>query len=312
MRPVSTSQSSLQYPLNNVLGRESHVRILRLLADQIEPVGISLIAEHTGLTVAGTRKAVLSLLSSGYLEEIGSDRQRQYSIRFDDSLSRAIIELFAVERKSYNNLVGSLKDVISNLEIPPDSVWIEPVEGESSKHIELGFLAPVKEVAQLKNAFRQSLFEVESAHDVSIELEGYTGADVAFLDTNSVTIIYGRSPQATKGELSEAYTQKDMDDRARAWATALAKLVRDDPTLIPRARHWLEDTLVRGAGTATADTQEWLRILTSYSKQQIMEFLISESPRAHRLRQSSPFAVVLDEAQRDTLNQKWQEFQNDI
>jgi hypothetical protein len=50
--------------------------------------------------------------------------------------------------------------------------------------------------------------------------------------------------------------------------------------------------------------QEWHQILTRLSRSEIVDFLRSDTPLARRLRQSSPFAGVLVEAERRTISQR--------
>ena len=305
MRPVSSTYNPLENPLNHVLGRESNIRILRLLSDQLEPLGVSLISEKTGLTAAGARKALESLVRNGTVEEFGSSRQRQYQLRTRDRLFQALIGLFEEERRNYQNLLNKIRDAAFELPLEMESMWVEALDSGFGRQMEIGFLAMPAHLNEITSRLRKQLYQVESEYDITIDLEAYTKADIAFLKTENVTVIYGRFPDEKKLRPGQEMGHTDMDQRARMWAGDLARFVREDPTLISRARNWLEDIRIRGTGTASHDIEEWLRILTYYSKRQIMEFLISESPRAHRLRQSSPFLAVLSERQSEYLSRIW-------
>ena len=52
-------------------------------------------------------------------------------------------------------------------------------------------------------------------------------------------------------------------------------------------------------GPASHDLREWHTILSKYSRHRLRDFLVSDTPRAQRLRQSSPFFAVLSADERD-------------
>jgi hypothetical protein len=72
-----------------------------------------------------------------------------------------------------------------------------------------------------------------------------------------------------------------------------------NPSLTRRAIRHIERVLHEERGAATHDLQEWQAILSSYSLERLKEFLIAETSRAARLRQSSPFFAVLSAEERD-------------
>ena len=47
--------------------------------------------------------------------------------------------------------------------------------------------------------------------------------------------------------------------------------------------------------------REWHDILTNYSGQRVRDFIVSDTPRAQRLRQSSPFFAVLSAYEREKI-----------
>lgn len=82
---------------------------------------------------------------------------------------------------------------------------------------------------------------------------------------------------------------------------ALVSLLEEDLSLIRRAREnvlkRLED---RGPGKSH-DLWEWRKVLETYPLPRLLHFLESESPRALRLRESSPFLQVMSEDERERL-----------
>jgi hypothetical protein len=81
-------------------------------------------------------------------------------------------------------------------------------------------------------------------------------------------------------------------------------LVDRDPSLIERARRYLDRELKEGHGAADADLREWRQILEDYPITRLLKFLTSSSSRATRLRQSSPFYPVLVSSEREKLQER--------
>ena len=76
----------------------------------------------------------------------------------------------------------------------------------------------------------------------------------------------------------------------------IAGRLRSEPEkVLGKARENLRRWLVGREGTsAEAVYREWLAVLDANRVEQLAEFLVSPSEKAARLRQSSPFAGVLD------------------
>jgi hypothetical protein len=72
----------------------------------------------------------------------------------------------------------------------------------------------------------------------------------------------------------------------------LASLLRREPGLIELAKRDLE-TWKQRWGVLTAPWKEWQQLLNMLTTDQLADFLESQTPKANRLRQSSPFLGVL-------------------
>jgi len=88
---------------------------------------------------------------------------------------------------------------------------------------------------------------------------------------------------------------KRIDERSLAYHRLIAEKVLAEPALLDIARdnlrRWQENN---GPSIALA---EWEQILTG-TVEQVAAFLVERSERATRLRQSTPFAGILTEAER--------------
>ncbi len=81
---------------------------------------------------------------------------------------------------------------------------------------------------------------------------------------------------------------------------ATAAAIRRHPELIQTARENLERWLRQEGESADPVLLEWKDILFFLTPDQLADFLESEAPKANRLRQSSPFAGVLESASHAT------------
>ena len=72
MRPIATEQNALRFPLNQLLGTQAHVRLLRILANEVVgPITTSDAAARAGLTEAGARRALVRLAKTGFVRRVG-------------------------------------------------------------------------------------------------------------------------------------------------------------------------------------------------------------------------------------------------
>jgi hypothetical protein len=96
----------------------------------------------------------------------------------------------------------------------------------------------------------------------------------------------------TQGPRARARHHDWIDDRRRALGQAVAAHLSADPSLVAAALdqldRWQRSTLPR----VLPAFQEWRTILETQSVQQIISLLGEDSPRATRLRKSSPFAGI--------------------
>lgn len=101
MRPIAFTQSSRRFPLNQLFGAESHVRILRVLTEPGQPLSATDIAVRAGLTAPGARKALANLVRTGLVERTGSGKQQQYALRRNEPLANEVLQLFDSERRRF-------------------------------------------------------------------------------------------------------------------------------------------------------------------------------------------------------------------
>lgn len=94
-----------------------------------------------------------------------------------------------------------------------------------------------------------------------------------------------------------------LDERSLAMHRLIARKLRTDPTLLEKARQnvrrWQKQD-----GSPRLALAEWEQILRG-SPRQVADFIAGRSERATRLRQSSPFAGILTEAERKAIYESY-------
>jgi predicted transcriptional regulator len=305
MRPVVYGQNSLRYPLNELLGTEAHVRILRVLANDVDgPITAPNAAERTGLTIPGTHQALKRLLRSGFVVHVGGGRRHLYELNRSDKLIKALLKLFQTEKNRYEALLDAIKKEFEKPVPYPRSAWIQELPNEYGDPLVIGVLHETKHLANYIQRLRTQLNRVERNFDITIELKGYTKADVPDLNADKVTLLFGIMPFPDKHSLkmpTKPSTHKQKDQHMLEISYKLAEAIENDTSFVRRAKEHVQRMLKKNHGSATKDIKEWRDILESYSIRRLSRFLTSTSERANRLRQSSPFFAILSTDERNQL-----------
>lgn len=95
----------------------------------------------------------------------------------------------------------------------------------------------------------------------------------------------------------------DLDPESPEFADALVSLLEEHLSLFTRARARVLARLEDRYSQHGHDLWEWRKVLETYPLPRLLHFLQSESPRAVRLRQCSPFPEVLSEGEVQRLNE---------
>jgi predicted transcriptional regulator len=308
MRPVASEQNPLRNPLNELLGTAAHVRLLRVLANETdEPLTASDIAAHAGLTTRGTRKALKRLLQSGFVLRVGGGRRHQYELNRSDKLLKALLKLFQAEKNRYEALLSSIKKELEKPVPYPHSAWIQELPNEYGDPLVIGVLHETKRLANFIHRLRTQLNQVERNFDLTIEVNGYTKADVPNLNADEVTLLFGIMPFPDKYSRemhAKPSTHKEKDQHMLELSRKLAEAIEHDTSLVRRAKEHVQRMLKKDHGSATKDIEEWRDILESYSIRRLSRFLTSTCERANRLRQSNPLFAILSPDERNRLLNK--------
>lgn len=300
MRPIAKEQDTLRYPLNELLGTRANVRILRLLAEEVSgPISAPEAAEQTGLTEAGARRALQGLVKTGFVERFGTGRAQQFRLRGSEPLTEGLRDLFRTERDRYQSFISNLRDALeafSEIQV----AWIDDPPTDVGQPLHIGLIANSRALSYLSDAIRQRILIAEEQYDVTIEIHSFSRADAPNVDWQSVTFLAGHAGDLTTTTDSSA-THSDRLDRAARLSGVIAEMLDRDPSLKRRAERHLDALLIQDQGSASHDLREWREILSHYSNQRIKDFLVADTPRSQRLRQSSPFFAVLTADERERI-----------
>jgi predicted transcriptional regulator len=255
------------------------------------------VAKRAGLTVPGAQKALRKLFRSGFVSRVGGGRKHQYEIRSSDRLMQVVLELFQAEKDRYEQLITAIKKEVKNLTPHPRAAWIHAFPKELDAPLTLGVLHETRHLTNCIRKLRTQLNQVENVFDLTIEIEGYTKADISDLNFEGKTALYGVLPlpnSQIRQQTNNPLTHREKDQSLHRLSREIAEIIEQDASIVRRALEYIDRLLMEDHGMATKDIKEWRDILEMYSIQRLSRFLTSTSKRANRLRQSNPFFAVLN------------------
>lgn len=312
MRPIVKSNSALKVPLNEILGYQANIRVLRFLTTQSVSVSYSELAKQTGITLPGVHKTVKRLIETGILTLAGSGNQQLIELREGHPMSGVISELFSEERGYFNQLLTVIKNQIEELSEEILAAWIYGKVAEGTDQygdpLEIAVLGKIDSVDLAAEELQNRLFKdnVEDEFDVTIEVNGVTPAD---LEGNKKTIagnmihLYGVDPifyAKGRGFFNDkAEDHQFLDKRSQLAGKAWGTFIQQHPELISRTIQFLEKRIDEEGSSIQRELKEWKEFLESTSVQRLVKFLKSDSERATRMRQSNPFWLVVSDEEKE-------------
>ena len=248
MNKLTSSNSTLKTPLNEILGSKGHVMVLRTLVNANSSLSHSELLDRTNLSRQGVYDVVGRLVETGILTYSGSGKQQQVRLRKEHPLSGDIIGLFKSESDRFHSLIQRLHEAIKTLHEKPKSAWIFGRVAQSidsyGDPIQIAVLGDVKYVDQITESLRSQLYqnEIESKFDVTIDIRGITIADLesrTVLIEGDIILLWGISPINYMEDINRSshkrMTHQDLDARSLTDAKAWTKLLKKYPEIIPRA-----------------------------------------------------------------------------
>jgi len=316
MRPPKQLQSTIRTPLNRILGAEANVRLLRVLALEPGPMTRSELGRRAGLEAKGAHLAASRLLREGILRTVGSGARQQVELEDRHPLAHPIQVLFRAEHDRVDRLIDGIKSAVKELAPNVDAAWIQgPFTTGQDRYgdpLVVGVLAGSAALPGVTRALREALRGLQSMEDTTIEVKGYTRADLAVLRPSEsrhfaeTVSIFGPPPIAFTefGKLKALrnVVTHDMRDREQ-WLLAheVAELLLLDPAKLRAAKDYVTKRLKTASPQERHELKEWQEILSSTSRARLQQLLLDPGERSTRLRQTLPFLEVLSPQERERI-----------
>ena len=299
MRPPKSPRSSLRYPLDELLGSQTLVRLLRVMVYEVAgPISVTDAAKKAGLSRVGARKTLEKLEKLGFAVRIGTGRALTYGPKDATPYSGSLRQLFDLEQQQFDELLQQLRKALAISEVR--DAWIQVLPIEPGGALELNVVAETKAFSWIGPELRTHLLEIEKRHNLTIELAVFTRADDPGIPKGAI-LLAGPGDVARSVRPPGAQTHAESEERSHRMAQVIAEMIRTDPSLLGRALRFTNRLLHEGQGMANSDIGEWRQLLETYSPKQLIDLLVARSSRADRLRRSSPFFAVLTPEERDLL-----------
>jgi hypothetical protein len=315
MRHPKEHQNRLVHPLNEIFGTEANVRLLRVLTLQTTSLTAGELAKRAMLGRSSIYPALRELERAGVVEFIGAGARKLVQLRGGYPLSRILKDLFRTEARRFDALTTALRELLSGMPRAPISAWIDS-GGENLENTEtltLYVVARPEELNTLTDYLNERLADLERKHDVHIAVHGLMPSELETIHRtplttpNGVVLLGGVPPVALldrsrpTAKTSTIVSHDEHDIRSRRLAVAIAAKIRRDPGLIAIAEERVRRRAREASPRERRELTEWIRILSTMSPARLQRFLLENSERAIRLRQTLPALNFLSPVERDAV-----------
>lgn len=314
MRPLKHRGSRWLQPLDEILGAPAHVRLLRVLALRRTALTAGELAKHAFLTRTSIYPVLRQLEQAGVVEFVGAGTRKLVQLRTRHVLSRILRDLFHTEARRFEELTTALRELFSQLPHRPLSAWVGATdEASSGDALCVYVVTRPEDLEQTTDDLNAHLAAIERKHDVQIAVRGLTRSELdtlpdARLQTLSNPVVIAGVPPTALTARSRS-TARDStlgshhahDARARRLALAIAAKIRRDPGLIAIAEDHVKQRARHAGAGERRELMEWARILSTMSPARLQRFLVEDSERAVRLRQTLPTLSLLSPAEREAV-----------
>ncbi len=313
MRPPKVTQRGLRYPLNEFLGTEANVRLLRVLARHPTPFTSGELARRAMLGRTSVYPALRVLERAGIVEHIGVGSQKLVQLRMRHPLSQRLTELFRAEAQRVDDLTGTLRRLASARDPRVLSAWIDEAPNAESDVLTLYVVARPEDLDALVDQVNADVADVGRTYDVHIAVHGLTRSEIGSvlspprLEEHAPRLVGGVPPAALLERPKPASRRRlltshpEHDARSRRLALAVAAKLEADPGLAAMAAGRVKRRAKEASAAERKELAEWARLLSTLSTAQLRKFLVEDSERATRLRQSLPALQILAPTEREAV-----------
>lgn len=289
------------------------MRLLRALTLAQTPVASGELARRARLGRTSIYPALSALERQGIIEFVGAGAQRQAQFRQEHPLASAILELFAAEDQRVAAFVAALRAALKDVTPPPLAVWLEGMDAEASSTsdtVPLFILGPPKSLTETVDQVTERVVPIERSYGVHFDIQSLTRSELdaranALGRLQEAELLYGVPPTGLLAKTISSKNQPrlhdEQDARARRLAVAIAAKLKSDPGLITVARRQLAKRSKEASAREQRELNEWSRLLSTMSPARLRQFLVEDSERANRLRQSLPGLGLLTPSEREAV-----------
>jgi hypothetical protein len=163
-------------------------------------------------------------------------------------------------------------------------------------------LAASDQVDAIVDALRERMGELMRREDVTIEVRGWTKADLEAMPHGhrralEIAIPLLGSPPASvtkraPAKRSRSRSHADIDAELRDRGRRIAQVLARKPELVGQAREEITKRLTTATPQEAGTLREWQQLLTGLSLQRLRRWLIDPGEQASRLRQSMPIVFL--------------------
>lgn len=199
--------------------------------------------------------------------------------------------------------------------LTPISAWIDCGGDnlESTDTLTLYVVGRPGELDTLTDYLNERLADTERKYDVHVAVRGLMPTELetshrAPLTTSNRVVLLGGVPPVALLERSRStakmptiVSHDEHDARSRRLAVAIAAKIRRDPGLIATAQKRVKRRAREASPRERRELMEWIRILSTMPSARLQRFLLEDSERAIRLRQTLPALNFLSPLERDAV-----------
>ncbi len=250
--------------------------------------------------------AVEKLEYAGILERVGTGSHPQVRLRRAHPLTTAVRDLFQAERARVDRVLENLKAVAKEHRRRAEAIWLEGAVTVGHEHddetLRIGVLAPSDQVDDVVDGLRERIGEVMRREDVTIDVRGWTKADLEAMAHERrraleiaiplLGTIPGVVTERAPANRSRSRSHADIDAELRDRGRRVAQMLVRTPELVSQAREEINKRLAMATPQEARTLREWQQLLEGLSLHRLRRWLVDSGEQATRLRQSMPIAFL--------------------
>jgi hypothetical protein len=298
-----------------MLGTEANVRLLRVLALAGTPLGAGELSHRAQLGRTGIYPALAGLESAGIIEFVGAGSTRQVELRMAHPLAPPIAALFQAEAERIESMVAELRRMFANVSKLVTSAWLENNQDRTTSQDDPDMMTcyvvgDPRSLHRVIDLIEDDLYEIERVFQVHFELVPLSRSEVSVRvrgeSLDDVILLAGVPPNGlldheNKRAIRNQLMHGDHDTRTLLMAQAVAAKLRRDPSIVKRVRANIDARMSNASEQERRELKEWSRIVSTMSPSKLQRFLVDNTERAVRLRQSLPALGLLTAQEREEI-----------